>query len=216
MAKTKTFELTNERKLTDQDVLVIRAVHIPKSPRFGSVMLAQLFGVSQPTIDRVVKRETYRHLHRLLLPGLITSDKGSISMPSSQAKFGLWACNKTAYNKARTSVRQGFVGNGFVQQLRGDFEKSYGASVYAPRPVRHVITREGLARRRTKAAQRRLERMKQKYGLAFNERIALAAVGLAPRVSSEEFDALGGIRWKAQQAGVLDDTDDYPLEFFEL
>src|ERR1700722_15437323 len=96
--KKRPFDLTNERKLTDQDALVIRAVHLPRSPRFGSVALAQLFGVSQPTIDRVVKRETYRHLHPLLLPGSQTFGDNYASLGDSPCKFGEWAHNKTTYN----------------------------------------------------------------------------------------------------------------------
>jgi hypothetical protein len=193
----KTFDITNERKLTDQDVLVIRAVHIPKSPRFGSVMLAQLFG-SQPTIDRVVKRATYRHLHPLLLPGRLIDAGDMTDLGDRDAKSDGRARNKTEYNGARTEIRDYFTHGGYVVGLRGHYEPG-DLGTYAARPVRRIITPEGVALRRTKSAHRRLGRMKLKYGPAYNERIALAAVGLTPRMSIEDFDALGGIRRRPKQ-----------------
>ena len=217
----KTFDITNERKLTDQDVLVIRAVHIPRSPRFGSVILAQLFGVSQPTIDRVVKRETYRHLHPLLLPAwrirgewhIRGERRLDLDLGDSAAKIVVWARNKTEYNRDRLEVRERFALGDYVRGLKGEFQESRGRlSVYKPRPVRRVSSPEALAQRKEQAAYRRLEQLKEKYGDAYVERIALAKVGLAPRLSSEEFDSLGGIRWSRRNPAMHDVYDDDPLD----
>ncbi|MBN3813654.1 hypothetical protein [Paraburkholderia sp. Ac-20347] len=212
------FDISNERKLTDQDVLVIRAVHIPRSPRFGSVILAQLFGVSQPTIDRAVKRETYRHLHPLLLPAWRIRGERQIrgerhldlDLGDSAAKIVVWARNKTEYNRDRREIRERFAMGDYVRGLKGEFQESRGMlSVYAPRPVCRVISPEGAQRRREKQIQRRLATLKQTYGEAYNERIGLAVVGLTPRLSIEEFDALGGVRWRDRgNAPMPDDIYD--------
>lgn len=171
--KKKPFDLTNERKLTDQDVLVIRAVHIPRSPRYGSVILAQLFGVSQPTIDRVVKRLTYRHLHPLLLPGMLDP-----SYP-----FGEWAPDKTAYRAARRDLREAFA---VGEYPLGDGATSSPGSMYAydARPVRRVIKPEVEKIRRAKL---RLAGLRQVFGEDFDEELGLAAAGLAPKLPQEEY-----------------------------
>ncbi|MEX3789631.1 hypothetical protein [Paraburkholderia sp. BR14374] len=81
------FEITNERKLTAQQVLVIRAIHIPRSPLFGSVVLAGVYGVSQVTIDRLIKRATYRELHPLTLPNGMLEDSSYVSDKDGNARI---------------------------------------------------------------------------------------------------------------------------------
>ncbi|MGG1947049.1 hypothetical protein AB1286_19905 [Trinickia sp. NRRL B-1857] len=181
---SKTFDLTNERKLTDQDVLVIRAVHIPRSPRFGSVMLAQLFGVSQPTIDRVVKRQTYRHLHPLLLPGSEVYGAGYIGLADASARFGEWARTKTEYKLACVEVRDNFATGGYAVSGKFDEPKILGKYAYAARPVRRVIDPEVERQRRAKL---RFARLRQIFGDDFDEQIGLAAAGLGPRLPLDEF-----------------------------
>lgn len=167
---------------------MIRAIHIPRSPRFGSVMLAQLFGVSQPTIDRVVKRETYRHLHPLLLPAWQLYGAGHEDLGESSAKFGQWARSKTEYKEARTWIRDAFATGGYVHDLNGEFMEPsvHGAYVYAARRVRRVIKPEVEQQRRAKL---RFAGLKWRFGDAFDERIGLAAAGLAPRIPLEEWRA---------------------------
>lgn len=183
----KIFDITNERKLTDQDALVIRAVHIPRSPRFGSVILAQLFGVSQPTIDRVVKRETYRHLHPLLLPGREIWN-GSDWLGSSDTKFGEWVQNKTEYRKAQPGVREEFVTGSYVDDLNGEHTKN-DAGVYKARPVRRVVKPEVEHLRRAKL---RFAGLRQRLGDSFDEAVGLAAAGLAPKLPPAEYTARTG------------------------
>ncbi|KGW65270.1 hypothetical protein [Burkholderia pseudomallei] len=183
----KIFDLTNERKLTDQDALVIRAIHIPRSPRFGSVILAQLFGVSQPTIDRVVKRETYRHLHPLLLPGRQIWN-GSDMLGYSDTPLGEWARNKTEYRAAQSAVREEFVSGGYVDGLNGEHTKN-NAGVYKARPVRRVIKPEVEQQRRAKL---RLAGLRWALGANFDESIGLAAAALAPKLPPDEYTARTG------------------------
>jgi hypothetical protein len=184
--KKEPFDLTNERKLTDQDVLVIRAVHIPRSPRYGSVILAQLFGVSQPTIDRVVKRLTYRHLHPLLLPGWETYGAGHTGLAEPSAKFGEWAQSKTAYREARTDIREEFATGGYVSTLNGVADSSPGSMyVYDARPVRRVIKHEVEQQRRAKL---RLAGLRRVFGEDFDERLGLSA-GLSPKLPFDEVRA---------------------------
>ncbi|MFM0199777.1 hypothetical protein PQR53_07825 [Paraburkholderia fungorum] len=57
-----------ERKLSDIDVLWIRAACILNHKRFGSVKIAEMFCVSRRVIEAVVKRETYRHLRARTVP----------------------------------------------------------------------------------------------------------------------------------------------------
>ncbi|MFL9976066.1 hypothetical protein [Paraburkholderia graminis] len=179
------YDITNERKLTDQDALVIRAVHIPRSPRYGSVMLAQLFGVSQPTIDRVVKRESYRHLHRLLLPGLQIYGAGHEDLASPSAIVGEWARNKTEYDKARPAIRDAFAKGGYVYELKGSFSPPaiLNDYQYAARPVRRVIDPEKEKLRRQRL---RLAGLKRVFGDSFDEQAGLAAAGLAPLLASDD------------------------------
>ncbi|MDN7932054.1 hypothetical protein QZM52_12260 [Burkholderia metallica] len=183
----KIFDITNERKLTDQDALIIRAVHIPRSPRFGSVILAQLFGVSQPTIDRVVKRETYRHLHPLLLPGREIWNGGDW-LGNSDTKFGEWARNKTEYRKSQPGVREEFVTGGYVDDLSGEYIAN-DAGVYKARPVRRVVKPEVEHLRRAKL---RFAGLKRIFGDSFDEAVGLAAAGLAPKLPPDEYTARTG------------------------
>lgn len=53
-------ESTNNSKLTEREVLRIRADHAGGRESFGA--LARRFGVSEATIRRVVKRELWRHV----------------------------------------------------------------------------------------------------------------------------------------------------------
>jgi hypothetical protein len=57
-----------ERKLSDIDVLNIRAAHIKDHPKYGSKALAEMYCVSRSVIERLINRETYRHLPARLLP----------------------------------------------------------------------------------------------------------------------------------------------------
>lgn len=59
-----------DRKLSDIDVLWIRAACILNHKAYGSKALADLFCVSRTTIERIVNRETYRHLRPRTLPPL--------------------------------------------------------------------------------------------------------------------------------------------------
>jgi hypothetical protein len=59
-----------ERKLSDRDALVIRAVCILNHKRYGSKALAEMFCCSRTTIERIVNRETYRNLPPRTLPPL--------------------------------------------------------------------------------------------------------------------------------------------------
>lgn len=62
-----------ERKLSDADVLWIRAACILNHKRYGSAKIAEMFCVSRRVIEAVVNRETYRHLRaRTLPPGVLT------------------------------------------------------------------------------------------------------------------------------------------------
>ncbi|WP_158933762.1 hypothetical protein [Burkholderia sp. S171] len=200
----KIFDTTNERKLTDQDALVIRAVHLPRSPRFGSVILAQLFGVSQPTIDRVVKRETYRHLHPLLLPGFQLYGAGHEDLAESSAKFGWWAENKTAYRKMRVDIRNGFATGGYIYGLKGEYQetKVVGDYSYRARPVRRVINPDVEQMRRAKL---RFAGLRQVFGEHFDEALGLAAAGLAPKLPPDEFKArMHEIQARRNPVGVPD------------
>lgn len=48
------------RKLTDEQVKWCRSVHIPFDKEYGSTALANRFGISQPGMNAVVRRKTYK------------------------------------------------------------------------------------------------------------------------------------------------------------
>lgn len=49
-------------KLTEEDVLYIRANYRPRNPEFSSVSLAKRFSVTHWTIEYIIHRETWKHI----------------------------------------------------------------------------------------------------------------------------------------------------------
>jgi hypothetical protein len=49
-------------KLSEIDVQMIRALHIPQSREFSHNALARRFGVSRPTVARIIARTAWTHL----------------------------------------------------------------------------------------------------------------------------------------------------------
>lgn len=64
-----------DRKLADIDVLQVRAACILNHKKYGSQALAKLFCVSRTTIERIVNRETYRHLPPRMPPDVLVEQR---------------------------------------------------------------------------------------------------------------------------------------------
>jgi hypothetical protein len=56
-------------ELTDEDVLMLRLVHKPSDPRYGSAALALLFEVPRVRIERAIERKSHKHLPLNMVPG---------------------------------------------------------------------------------------------------------------------------------------------------
>ncbi|WOD15955.1 hypothetical protein [Paraburkholderia kirstenboschensis] len=100
-----TFEITNDRKLADEDVLVIRVVHMPGHTKFGTNGLAALFGVAPAVITNVVTRKTYKHLPIRQVPeGAVVRTKFAYAEAGKRARAGLEA-HLAARNKRLRNLR---------------------------------------------------------------------------------------------------------------
>ena len=49
-------------KLTEQDVMLIRRLYVPRSKQFSCTALGKQFGLSQQTVWQIVKRQRWNHI----------------------------------------------------------------------------------------------------------------------------------------------------------
>lgn len=62
LMKTKRGEENFFAKLTEEDVRYMRNNYIPKDKEFGCCALARKFGVSHPTVSRILSGESWKHV----------------------------------------------------------------------------------------------------------------------------------------------------------
>lgn len=60
--KLRTYSRNSNRALTDKQVKWCRSVHIPFDEKFGSTALAKIFGISQVSMNNLLKRKTYKDI----------------------------------------------------------------------------------------------------------------------------------------------------------
>lgn len=56
-------------ELTDEDVVMIRLIHKPNDPEYGSAALALLFDVPRVRIERAIDRKSHKHVPLNAVPG---------------------------------------------------------------------------------------------------------------------------------------------------
>ncbi|OUL71619.1 hypothetical protein CA603_46805 [Paraburkholderia hospita] len=155
------YEITNDRKLNAEEVVTIRALYIPRSPRYGALALASFYKVSATTIERAAARETYREIHPRTLPTAYTGDEYSddgwayecsIALPEEPEEQGFYrALNKTDYKTAQVEIRRGWSHARDCNTERGADHrgKTYVTHTDGYQPRKVWLTPEQEARRRT-------------------------------------------------------------------